>query len=141
MSTGRPSLEELLTTAELFNRAFFGAVLRPVIHWRRMRNYGECHEPNGRYPYGLIVLSTMLPKCARWDEVLLHEMVHCFLDTMYPNMDEYDKGRLAYHGPMFASECNRIAHFLGLPMIDEEHSWGWPMCLRSDYNWEPAREE
>lgn len=138
----RPPPEEVRALFALYNHAFFGGVLRTPVRWCRMRAYGDCLEPSGKWPYGLIRLSTLsLDDEARWDEVLLHECVHAFLDLMYPDTDEYDRGAVSYHGPVFRDECNRIGTKLGLPSVDEEHCWNWPMCVRVPHHPELAREE
>jgi hypothetical protein len=136
--TPRPSPRELQATLALFNQAFFGGVLRPAVHWRRMRDHGSCYEPSGKYPYGLIVLSTILPDDTHWEEILLHELIHNYLDLLYPGTDEYADGAVAYHGPVFTAEANRIGRWLGVPEVDEEHAWAWPHCVKWSYNPEPA---
>lgn len=137
----RPTKALVAGQCALYNQAFFGGVLRPTIQWARMRNLGDCFEPSGRHPYGLIRLSTMMPRDVRWEEVLLHELVHNYLDLLYPDTDEYDHGVVQYHGPVFRDECNRIGAVLGLPEVDEEHCWYWPMCVRLAEHPEPARYE
>lgn len=136
-----PSPAVVSGLVRLYSDLAFGGVLRPTVHWRRMNCYGLCHEPSGKHPYGLIVLSTTLGRQVRWEEVLLHEMVHCYLDVMFPRDDEYALGVIPFHGPMFTAEANRVGALLGLPEVDEEHAWSWPMCVRWPFNPEPARHE
>ena len=137
----RPSPQEVRATFALYNQAFYGNVLRPAIHWRRMRDYGCCYEPSGKWPYGLIVLSTMIPGDVHWEEILLHESVHNYLDVLYPETDEYHRGAVAYHGAVFTEEANRIGRWLGMPEVDEEFAWCWPHCLRWNYNPQPQVHE
>ena len=135
-----PSKQEVYATSAFYSKAFFGGVLRPAIHWCRMRNYGDCFEPEGKYPYGLIRLSTMLPRRVSWHGVLLHEHIHCYLDILYPHVDEWEHGTVPYHGKVFQAECNRIGAALGLPEVSLEECWGWPHAMNYSY-FEPARAE
>lgn len=136
----RPSKREIHEQFRTFNADFFGGALPEVpIHWRRMLAYGACCEPCPKYPHGLIELSTMhMPPCG-WRGVLLHEMVHLHLDQR--GVDEWDSGEVAYHGPRFTAECNRIGALLGLPEYGDEASWYWPHAHLEGGLDEPGTDE
>lgn len=124
----RPCKQTVRDQFTRFNIDHFGGVLPETpVHWRRMSAYGVCYEPCSDYPLGLIVLTTMeMPPCS-WPGLLLHEMVHLYLDMW--EVDEWEHGRIEYHGPRFVEECNRIADVLGLPQIDEDEGWSWPHAV------------
>lgn len=117
---------DLYREFSLFNARFFdGRVLPPAIHWCRMRQYGEWVPPCSTYPHGRIFLSTMgMPKCG-WRGVLLHEMVHAWLESSHGEPDHEDT-KVAHHGPHFAAWCNAIGAELGLPETTIADCWAWP---------------
>jgi hypothetical protein len=109
----------------LNTNAFGGALPEIPVHYCRMRAYGAAEPATDRYPHGRIFLGTMTPwpPCG-WVGVLLHEMVHVYLDLQ--GVDEYEHGTPAYHGPRFTAECNRIGAVLGWPPVEEHDSGAWP---------------
>lgn len=137
----RPSRDEVRAEYRLVNELFFGGVLHPElpIHWQRMKCYGCADEPTERYPLGRIRLSTMHQPACGWRGVLLHECVHVYLDLF--SVDEWERGPVAWHGPRFVEEVNRIGAELGLPPVTEESAWYWPMTTFEDEHPEPAVEE
>lgn len=134
----RPPKHEVRAQFVKYNAAFFGGALPEIpVHWVRMRHYGEWMPPegleDGKYPYGLIFLSTMdAPAKGGWKGVLLHEMVHAWL--YWGDREDAEEGGtiLEGHDVEFARECNRIARALGMPETSVEESWSWPWGL-----WEP----
>jgi hypothetical protein len=66
-------------------------------------------------------------------DVLLHEMIHQYIDTQ-------QRGEEDHHGPKFTDHCNRIGSALGLAKVvarkprgrDVPLSRYWPHCVRPD---------
>lgn len=69
--------------------------IRPKIVSGRSSSFRQDHAIEGRYRY--------------IDDILLHEMIHIYLYERGENEDGYSG-----HGPIFASQCNRIARLLGI---------------------------
>lgn len=126
----RPGKRELQEQFRVFNADFFGGRLPDVpVVWRRMSAFGCAYSPCKRYPHGHIALSTSLwpynPDAkSGWRGTLAHEMIHIALDGK--GVDEFEHGDVAFHGPRFAAECNRIGGLLGLRPVDEAEAWHWP---------------
>lgn len=107
------------------------------VHFCKMDADGACMEPSPRYPNGRILLKSDT-YAYQWRGVLLHEMIHLLLDRA--GVDEYEHGPVAWHGPKFAAECNRIGALLGLPHYDVDDVWAWPDA-HLFVNYEPTVDE
>ncbi len=121
-----------------YNRRFFGGVIHPdlPVHWKKLKHFGDSQDPCKRYPHGLIRLSTSSIAACGWRGILLHEMVHVYLD--FHDVDEWQDGPVPWHGPRFVEEANRIGRELGLPEVTEETAWYWPTFAYDDHDPEPA---
>jgi hypothetical protein len=119
----RPTKKQLYSAFNKYNSLLFYGALPPVpIHYRRMGSYALYQEPCWKYPLGIICIGDIAP--GGWKGVLLHEMVHVYLDLA--DLDEYEHGQCAWHGPAFTRQCNRIAGILGLPSVDMDEAHAWP---------------
>lgn len=130
----RPSIAEVRQSYAVLNKTLFGGVLpaQTALRWQRMRWNGDCEEPNERYPYGLIRLSTMMEVTCGWLGILLHEMVHLYMFMLYPHVDEWDQ--FDWHGQQFCDVCNHVARQLDWPEVEVEDCWNWPECLELPFS-------
>jgi len=122
----RPLKTEVRQQFILYNTAFFGGALPNIpIHFRKLKN-ADAHywDPYPGKPNGLIVIDPASDFPCGWRGLLLHELLHAWLETW--RVDEFDTGDVQDHGPVFTAEANRIGRLLGLPDVDESESWCWP---------------
>lgn len=138
-----PSKRALRKVFDRCNSEHFGGVLPPVdLETTLEHEYGSFCPPCGEHPFGVIYVNTRLTAqlLCGWRGVLLHELIHAYLFFMSPEVDELDADEVAYHGPVFAAEANRIGATLGLPRVDESSSWAWPWCCDEEEEPEPSGE-
>ena len=124
------------------HKYFRGRLPTPRLFWQRLpQTYAEYEAPRARGRGAIYVNPRLQPPAASggWRGLLLHEMVHLAVDLT--NVDEFDHGSVAWHGPVFTRECNRIGRVLGIPDTNEEDSWAWPWGAFDPDDLEPTADE